>query len=549
MKKRSTFILLFVLSVFALQAQQPSGVVPGELLLRLQKGVNPEAFLAKINRLSGGGSGLFLKSTVVAEWDIYLFGYTPDYAGKEALLDLTRQQPEIDFALWNRYVEERSVTPDDPDWFQQADMSLINAPEAWETSTGGLTFNGDTIVVAALEKGALLTHPDLAPNRFWNYDEIPDDGIDNDGNGFIDDFGGWNPITEQDDTGNNGAHGTAIFGIMGAVGNNGLGVTGVNWRIKMLNLSGVDTDKDVVSATYYVFKMRQLYNNTNGDKGAFIVASNNSFGFNNQQPCSTPNLCEWCGLFDSLGTVGVISVGATTNSNVNVDVVGDMPTTCKSEFLVAVTNVNNLGTKIPSGYGKISIDLGAPGGVGTYTTLNVGNNNPGYGTNIGGTSAATPHVTGAIGLLYSLGCEGFTSDAISNPAVCARRVRDAILNNTQPNSSLDSITVTGGVLDIKRAVDGVTELCKGSVGPLDVLQVRTFIEGEEVRVFYQTPIFEPYQFRVCNMLGQLMHEEDIVPNQFSENYVRYNFSNLPAGVYVLSISRGNAIVSVKFPKI
>jgi hypothetical protein len=105
------------------------------------------------------------------------------------------------------------------------------------------------------------------------------------------------------------------------------------------------------------------------------------------------------------------------------------------------------------------------------------------------------------------------------------------------------------VLDIKRAVDGVTELCKGSVGPLDVLQVRTFIEGEEVRVFYQTPIFEPYQFRVCNMLGQLMHEEDIVPNQFSENYVRYNFSNLPAGVYVLSISRGNAIVSVKFPKI
>ena len=545
------FFLVFLVSalmISALSAQNTVEHRPGEMIVQLIKGVSPLDYMAKLNRLTGGGAGIYLKRTIIADWNIYLIGFDASFANPTRLIDESIQMSDVQFAQWNNIAEERSLTPNDPDWLQQADMSLINAPEAWATSTGGVTFNGDTIVVAVLEKGALLTHPDLVPNRWWNRQEIPTDGIDNDGNGYIDDFGGWNPSTGLDDTGSNGWHGTGVYGIIGAAGTNNLGVTGINWHVKMMNVSGVEDDVNILDAYYYVYTMRKLYNDTKGAKGAFIVATNASFGYDNQFPSATLNFTTWCSLYDSLGRVGVLNVGATTNQNTNVDLYGDMPTSCPSEYLIAVTEINTLGTHLPSGYGRVSIDLGAPG-TGTYTTINTGNDVPGYSFQLGGTSAATPHVTGSVALLYSLGCEGFAGDAITDPAACARRVRDAILDNTQPNPTLDSITVTGGHLDLKKAVEGVTNICKGAVGRLQILQLRTFVEGQEVRMFYQTPIFLPYQFRVVNMLGQEIYQETLYPKQFNENYVKYDFSNLPRGVYVLSISRGNAIVSVKFPKI
>lgn len=548
MKRLYLILLISSLLAPSLSAQDTAQAHPGELIVRLVDGATPADFIANLNRLTGGDAGLFLKKTIVAEWNIYLIGFKETYSNPMRLLDVCAEMPAVQFSQWNKKLEERSIIPNDTDWFQQADMNLINAPEAWSTSTGGLSFNGDTIVVAVLEKGALLTHPDLAPNRWWNWHETPNDGIDNDGNGFMDDFGGWNPSTQSDDTGNNGFHGTGIYGVIGAAGNNNMGVTGVNWNVKMMNIAGIEFLSDILEGYYYVFNMRRTYNQTNGAKGAFVVATNASFGFDNQFPSSNSDFGIWCSLYDSLGTAGVLNVGATTNANTDVDMFGDMPTSCGSEFLITVNNVNVLGSRITSGYGKISIDLGAPGS-GTYTTTNAGNDTPGYSSSLGGTSAATPHVTGAVGLLYSLGCEGFTGDALVNPPASARRVRDAILNNTAPNPDLEGITVTGGHLDLKRAIEGVSELCSGAVGPLEVLQLRTIVEGQQIWLYYQTPIFLPYQFRVFNMLGQLIHEETLTPQQFYENYVKYDFSNLPHGVYVLSISRGNAIVSVKFPKI
>lgn len=248
-----------------------------------------------------------------------------------------------------------------------------------------------------------------------------------------------------------------------------------------------------------------------------------------------------------MGKVGVLNVGATTNANTDVDTYGDMPTFCGSEYLITVNQVNALGSRISSGYGKISIDLAAPG-TGTYTTYNVGSNTPGY-KGFTGTSAATPHVTGAVGLLYSLGCEGFTFDALTDPGACALRVRDAILNNTEPTAALKDITVTGGYLNLERAINGVTEVCNGAVGILDVITVQTQMQGNEIKLFYQTPTTLPYKFRVFNMLGQQLYEENVYPKQFYENFVKYDFTHLPRAVYILSISRGNAIVSVKFPKI
>lgn len=546
--KNATCLLLLLFTYSIAFAQKPETQRrEGELIVQLVPGKTIQIALEELQRSTG--NQFSVKKALAAEWGMFLLQFDEYQDNSESLLQSLRRLPSIQSAQWNHRVVERSVEPNDPEWWRQTDMTMINAPEVWETSTGGLTLNGDTIVVAVLEKGALLTHPDLAPNRWWNWDEIPDNNLDDDANGYKDDFGGWNPATDADDTGNNAFHGTAVHGIIGAKGNNSLGVTGVNWDVKLMNLSGIDYESDIVEGYRYVAKNRKIYNQTNGAKGAFIVATNASFGFDEWLAEEHP---VWCSVYDSLGVLGVLSVAATANDNVDVDIVGDMPTTCTSEFLITVTNVKKSGAKENSaGYGGMSIDLGAPG-TDTYSTYNSGgsgNDTPSY-NNLGGTSAATPHVTGGVALLYSLGCEPFTSDAVSDPITCARRVRDIILNNTEPDPTLSGKTTTGGYLNLARCLAGVREICKGAVvGPLEFVEVRTLQGGDKLRVYYQTPNFQPYTFRVFNMLGQLLYESKLEPKQFSENYVDFETTDLPRGVYVMSIGRGDAIKSRKFPKI
>lgn len=545
--KNFTCFLLLCCALNILAQNTPPEYRSGEVIVQLEPGASLQTALSELNRNAAGGFSL--KKNLAKDWGIFLLQFDESQENSEQMLAIARHTPSIRSAQWNHKVQERSLEPNDTEWWRQGDMTLIKAPEVWETSTGGLTINGDTIVVAVLEKGACLTHPDLEPNRWWNWHEIPENGIDDDNNGFTDDFDGWNPQTQTGGLGNQGFHGTAVHGIIGAKGNNNQGVTGVNWTVKLMNISGMDFESEIIEGYEYAGKMRRIYNETNGTKGAFVVATNASFGFDFERAEDHP---IWCSLYDSLGKVGVLSVGATINQNVDVDVQGDMPTTCPSEYLISVTNINKSGNKVQSaGYGNIAIDLGAPG-TDTYSTYNdagQGTCTPGYNA-IGGCSAAAPHVTGSIALFYSLGCESFTSDAVTDPITCARRVRDAILNNTEPNTTLAGITTTGGHLDLSRALAGVREICKGAtVGPIEFKEVRTLQGGNKLRVYYQTPNFQPHTFRVFNMLGQQLYEEKLTPLQFSENYVDFETTHLPKGVYVMSIGRGDAIKSRKFPKI
>ncbi|MBC7778132.1 MAG: S8 family peptidase [Phycisphaerae bacterium] len=541
-------LLLFLANAVLAQSSKPERR-PGEIIIQLEPGSSLQTALAELNR---NGNGTFsLKKNLAKTWNIFLLYMEGSQESSEQMLDIVRRAPSIHSAQWNHKMQERSLEPNDTEYWRQGDMTFINAPEVWETSTGGLTPNGDTIVVAVLEKGALLTHPDLAPNRFWNWQEIPNNDIDDDDNGFIDDFGGWNPQTGADDLGTKGSHGTSVCGIVGAKGNNDLGVTGVNWNVKLMNIAGMDFESDIIQGYEYAGNMRRIYNQTNGAKGAFVVATNASFGFDFERAVDHP---IWCAIYDSLGKVGVLNVAATANGNVNVDADGDMPTTCPSEYLIAVTNVTKSGVKQSAGYGSISIDLGAPGSD-TYSTGSTTNMQgiiePNY-TTIGGCSAAAPHVTGGVALLYSLGCEPFTSDAISDPITCTRRVRDVILNNTEPNATLAGITTTGGHLNLGKALAGVREICKGAVvGPLEFWKIEVREGGDKVRIYYQTPNFQPYNFRVFNMLGQQLYEKQWTPQQFSESYYDFDFDTtyLPKGVYVYTIGRGNAIKSIKFSKI
>jgi hypothetical protein len=519
-------------------SENSTSIKPGELLIQTD-GVIPS--------FDQPGSPFQWVKIVAPDWHIYLVGFDEQQLNAETAIAQMRKMPGVITVQQNHRAPDRSVEPNDPNWLQQDDMTLIEAPKAWGSSTGGLTPAGDTIVVAVLEKGILFSHPDLAPNRWYNYHEIPDNGIDDDNNGYVDDFRGWDPRTKKDDTGTNANHGTAITGIIGAKGNNGVGVTGVNWNVKMMSITNVEYEDEIIAAYNYANKMRKLYNSSNGKKGAFVVATNASFGIDNAQPEAHP---IWCAVYDSCGLNGILNIGATSNSNVNVEVNGDMPTRCSSEYLVTVTNITKLGVKAPStGYGNVSIDLGAPGNE-TYTTANTGSSAqpiPTY-TKIGGTSAATPHVTGAVGLMYSFDCKTFTSDALTDPAACARRVRDAILLNTKPEPTLSNITTTGGYLNLGNILDAVIKLCDGVVGPLQILKLNSQLGGQKITVFYQTPIFDTYSFRVFNALGQLVYEEKLYPQQFQANFVEFDASLLPSGVYVATISKGNNIVSRKFPK-
>lgn len=549
--KNFLFLLILFVCHLSLHAQQntPSLVerAEGQLLLQFVPDSDPATAIAILSRQTG--AALSLLQPVAAEWNIWLIGFEENSVNAANLLQKIRQSPLAQVAQWNHRATDRGIEPNDPNWNQQDDMVLINAPEAWTFSTGGVmtsrdSIKGDTIVAAVLEKGILFTHPDLAPNRWYNRAEIPNNNIDDDLNGARDDYGGWNPRHNNDSLGTKANHGTGVAGIMGAKGNNGVGISGVNWDVKLMGLTNVEFESEIIAGYAYVARMRRLYNQTQGQKGAFVVTSNSSFGLDNEKAADHP---LWCAMYDSMGVVGIISVGATSNSNVNVEMQGDMPTTCNSEFLITVTNTDGLGNKIPSaGYGATSIDLGAPGDA-TYTTANIGNNTPGY-ANLGGTSSATPHVSGAVALLYSIGCDRFTNDALSDPVTCARRVRDVILTNTEANGTLSGKTTTGGYLDIRKAIDGILNICDGAVGSLDFLDVRYYAVTNRYQVFYQTSIFEPHTFRIHNTLGQLIYEEEIRPLGFQSNYVEFDSSKLSHGMYVMSISRGKAVKSRQFIK-
>lgn len=509
---------------------------PGEVLVQISDNTDLPRTLASLNEASKGT--VALNKSIAPDWGIYLLIFDENQVAATDFLAAARRTPGIRLAQWNHRSFERAI-PNDSDWDQQNDMTLIGAPQAWDVTTGGLTSAGDTIVVAVLEKGALLSHPDLAPNRWHNWAEIPDNGVDDDNNGYVDDFAGWDAENDGDDSGTNN-HGTAVHGIVGARGNNATGVTGVNWTVKLMGISNAEYESEIIAGYYYAGKMRRLYNQTNGLKGAFVVATNSSFGLDKQKAEDHP---LWCAAYDSLGQVGILSVGATTNQNTNVDVEGDIPTSCTSEYLISVNNTNKLGSKAPAtGFGLQSIDLGAPGDQ-TYTTANFGINSPGYGS-LGGTSTATPHVTGGVALLYSVPCPMLTSDALTNPVGCARRVRDFLFDNVEPEPSLAGKTVTGGYLQIANAVTATKNLCDA----LSIVEVKSSADKKFV-VSYQTPSSEEYYFRVFNMLGQLMHEEKVPSGQSGINSWEYDGRYLPAGVYVMSLGREKTIVSRKFRKI
>lgn len=372
-----------------------------------------------------------------------------------AILRIIEQWPHVILAQFNHHIHDR-LTPDDPQFSTQWHHNQfsdkdIDSPEAWEWTTGGNTSGGQRIVVAVLEtNGSNFNHTDLIDNHWTNSGEVDGNGIDDDGNGYIDDFNGWNSGAGNDNI-SAGGHGTAVSGMIGATGNNGNGGVGVNWDVDIMQIQLASlTEAAVISAYSYAHEMRLLYNESEGESGAFVVATNASWGIDGANPSSFP---LWCAFYNDLGEAGILNCGATANNNVNVDVVGDMPTGCTSPFMVAVTASNFNDIRTFSGYGTTSIDLAAPG---ESVYLPTGSN--AYAST-SGTSFASPCVAGAIALMYSAPCTGLGDAAIADPEGVALMIRDAIFEGVDPVANLADEVATGGRLNVNNSLGLVLESC------------------------------------------------------------------------------------------
>lgn len=309
----------------------------------------------------------------------------------------------------------------------------IGAEEAW-----GLGFTGSpNVVVAVIDEGMQITHPDLAPNIWVNPGEVPGDGVDNDANGFIDDVNGWDFYYDDKtvyDAGED-AHGTHVAGTIAGVGGSGAGVAGACWSCKIIPAKFLGPQggyiSDAVSALNYLVDLKSRYNIN-------LVAVNNSWGGGGYSSAMH-------GAILRAAKADILFIAAAGNSTSDNDTTASYPSNYSSlqasatetaasyESVVAVASITSTGGLSSfSSYGANTVDLGAPGS-GIISSVPVDS----YAS-YSGTSMATPHVTGAIALYASY-----------NTTANAAGLRTAILGNTKATTSLAGKTVTGGRLSLE----------------------------------------------------------------------------------------------------
>ncbi len=318
-------------------------------------------------------------------------------------LNATPNDPSFN-ALWGLHNNgQNSGTPD-------AD---IDAPEAWDINTG----SSDT-VIAIIDTGVQYNHIDLAANMWVNPGEIPGNGLDDDGNGYIDDIYGIDAVNNDSDPMDDQGHGTHCAGTIGAVGNNGVGVVGVNWDVSMIALKFLDASgngytSDAVECLNYLLDLKE-------NRGINVRLSSNSWGGGSFSQ-ALYDVIEECKNAD------ILTVCAAGNDyGVNNDTTPHFPSSYESDGVIAVASTDrNDGLSTFSNIGFESVDIAAPG-TSIYSAI-IGNT---YGTK-SGTSMATPHVSGVLGLIFS-----------EYPAYGYLQAKSALLYNGDTLASLAGVCST-----------------------------------------------------------------------------------------------------------
>lgn len=440
-----------ILAVISSNGFSVSGrYVEGQVLVKFAPKTDPGTIQTIL------GDGYKVARVLVPELGLYLVQLPDGISVKTAMSSVRKRSPVI-YMQPDHTVTLRETTPNDAEFSKQWGAQNIanpgadiSAPLAWDLGQGGKDRDGNELVVAIVDGGMDLRHRDLVDNLWVNAGEIPGNGIDDDSNGYIDDVNGWNAYSSNGKVPSS-SHGTHVAGIVGASGGNGLQVSGVNWKVKLMPVAASSGTTSVIAAGYgYVLAQKNLWLSSKGKKGANIVATNSSFGVDFAD-CKSGDYPVWNDLYENMGKAGILSAAATANQNIDVDAKGDVPTGCPSEFIVKVTNTTNKDMRNSgAAYGKKSIELGAPG-TAILSTL------PGDSTgNLTGTSMATPHVAGAIAFLHSVGSVDFQKIVISDPMKAAKTLKALMLGNVDPVASLKGITVTEGRLNLAKAAKAIS---------------------------------------------------------------------------------------------
>ena len=510
------YISIFILSTSILCSGQKS-IVPDKLIIQ----GNPILISGLLQeRSSSFGRSISQYILLPLSEDLNVYHLLVDSLELEEVKEFLEYQGIT--VQYDHLIEYRNI-PNDAKLGEQYALTMIGAFDAWTHGTGGLDIGNRAPVCAVIDDGFDIYHEDLFNNIYANNDEIPNNGIDDDDNGFIDDYYGVNisfshqehPIRE---------HGTNVMGILGAEGDNSIGIAGVTWKTQLMPVSGIRTEGDIIRAYDYLYRMRKKYNETQGDQGAYIVVTNFSGGLEN---AFAENHQIWCNMYDLLGSVGILSISAVTNKNIDIDKIGDMPTTCMSRYLIKVSNADANGKRALSGKSKIFVDLSAPG-VNILTTFT----DDQY-LNFSGTSAAAPHVAGLASIIYSLECETFYQMTISDPDLAAFTVKNIILGSVVKEPSFRDHTSTGGVLNMNNAIRDFGLLCRGTTGELNIDKV-TYVNNDVV-VDYTTDNDKDHTLYLYNLSGQKMKEITFTPVQFGNRVVILPSIHLATGIYVLSI--------------
>lgn len=339
----------------------------------------------------------------------------PEGISTEQALEQLAQDERVEYAAPNT-IYQRDATPNDLGKELYA-MRKIQAPEAWNLTTGAR--NGP--VVAVLDDGVDIRHPDLAANIWTNPKEIPDNNLDDDGNGVVDDVHGFNAAKNTGDPRTNDSHGTHCAGTIGAVGNNGQGVVGVNWQAQILPVQifgpwGADA-ATIAKALSYAASM-----------GARIASC--SFGGGVFNPV----------VYEAFQKSPMLHICAAGNHAKDVEQFPHYPASFDLPNIVSVaaTDENDRLARY-SNYGKVSADLAAPGSAILSTVTD------GKYEEMSGTSMATPHVSGVATLIATL-----------YPTATNDQIRTRLLANTDPIPELKDKVTTGGRLNALKALENDT---------------------------------------------------------------------------------------------
>lgn len=364
-----------------------------------------------------------------------------------AVLEAYRNDPSVDYAEPNYLVRKAETLPTDTRFGEQWGLrntgqtvsgvagvagADIGVTRAWDLHRGD-----GSVIVATVDTGVDYNHPDLAANIWTNPNEVAGNSIDDDGNGKVDDVHGWNFARNSNDPMDDDidGHGTHVAGIIGAVGNNGLGVSGVNWSVRIMPLKFLDADgygdiADAVAAMYYAI-----------DHGARIINAS----YTSPQRCilDTPSTAEREAIA-AAGRAGVLVVAAAGNFRCDNEKTPFYPASHALNNIVSVAATDafdNLASF--SNAGANSVLLAAPG-VNIFSTVRQGlvvNNRPVDYNTISGTSMATPMVSGVLALLASY-----------RPGLSAGELRETVLKSVDAKTSLADKTLSQGRLNADAAL-------------------------------------------------------------------------------------------------